>query len=75
MTLYDWIIWSGAALTILGLAGLVWCIVSVSRARRAGLDDAALRMRMQRVLAVNMGALAASAIGLMMVVIGIILAP
>ncbi len=75
MTLYDWIIWSGAALTALGLAGLVWCIVSVSRARRAGLDDAGLRARMQRVLGVNMGALAASAIGLMMVVIGIILAP
>ena len=76
MTLFDWIIWSGAALTLIGLGALVWCIWTVSRARaRArGLDDAALREKMRGVLAVNMGALAASVIGLMMVVIGIVLA-
>lgn len=75
MGLYDWIIWTGAALTLIGLGALIWCIWTVSRARRSGLDDAALRERMRGVLAVNMGALAASTIGLMMVVIGIILAP
>ena len=73
MTLFDWIIWTGAALTLLGLGALVWCIWTVSRARARGLDDEALRVRMRGVLAVNMAALAASAIGLMMVVIGIIL--
>ncbi|WP_410216670.1 hypothetical protein [Paracoccus sp. (in: a-proteobacteria)] len=75
MGLYDWIIWTGAALTLFGLCALVWCILTVSRARSRGLDDAALRDRMRGVLAVNMGALAASTIGLMMVVIGIILKP
>ncbi|MGZ3216248.1 hypothetical protein [Paracoccus sp. T5] len=75
MGLYDWIIWTGAALTLIGLGALIWCIWTVSRARRDGLDDAALRERMRGVLAVNMAALAASTIGLMMVVIGIILAP
>lgn len=75
MTLFDWIIWAGAALTLAGLGALVWCIWTVTRARRAGLDDAALRVKMRGVLAVNMGALAASTIGLMMVVIGIILKP
>lgn len=75
MTLHDWMIWIGAALTLLGLGGLVWCIATVARARRAGVDDDALRHRMRRVLAVNMGALALSAIGLMTVVIGIMLAP
>jgi len=75
MTLYDWIIWTGAALTLTGLAALVWCIWTVTRARRRGLEDAALRERMRSVLAVNMAALAASTIGLMMVVIGIILKP
>lgn len=75
MSLYDWIIWAGAALTLLGVGGIVWCIVTVTRARRQGLDDDALRARMRGVLAVNMGALAASVIGLMMVVIGIMLAP
>lgn len=75
MTLFDAIIWIGTALTLAGLAGLVWCIVTVSRAKRAGMEDAALREKMRGVLAVNMGALAASVIGLMMVVVGVVLAP
>jgi hypothetical protein len=45
----------------------------VARARRAGLDDAALRDRMRPVLAVNMGALALSMIGLLLVITGIVL--
>ena len=73
MTPYDLIIWVGAGLTLTGLAGLVWCIWTVTRARRRGIEDAALRVKMRGVLAVNMAALAASTIGLMMVVIGIIL--
>lgn len=73
MTIWNGLIWGGAALTALGLAAILWCIVTVARARRAGLDDAALRAKMQRIVAVNMGALAASALGLMLVVTGIIL--
>ncbi|WP_307535871.1 hypothetical protein [Paracoccus sp. PAMC 22219] len=34
MTLFDWIIWSGAALTLIGLGALVWCIWTVGRAAR-----------------------------------------
>lgn len=75
MDIFEIVIWSGAALTLAGLAALIWCIVTVARARRAGLDDEALRARMKSVLAVNMGALAASMLGLMMVVLGIFLGP
>lgn len=70
---WNLLIWGGAALTALGLAGIVWCIVTVAGAKRAGLDDAAMRARMQRVVAVNMGALAASMLGLMAVVLGVML--
>lgn len=73
MTIFDALIWIGAALTLLGVGLLIWCVVTVTRARRAGLDDAALKDRMRRALAVNMAALAASTIGLMMVVVGIVL--
>lgn len=73
MTVWDMVIWGGASLTALGLAAIVWCIVTVARARRAGLDDAALRMRMRQVVAVNMAALAASMLGLMAVAVGIML--
>ena len=46
MTVFDVLIWAGAALTLAGLAGLVWCILTVSRARRAGIGDAAGREKM-----------------------------
>ena len=67
------LIWIGAAVTLLGLAGLVWCIIKVARAKRQGLDDAALKDELQKVVAFNLGALFLSAIGLMMVVLGILL--
>lgn len=73
MEIFDVIIWVGAGLTLAGVAALLWCILTVARARRAGLDDAAMRERMRGVLVVNMAALAGSTIGLMMVVLGIFL--
>lgn len=73
MTIYDMLIWGGAVLTALGLAGILWCILAVTRARRARLEDAAMRSILQRVVAVNMGALAASVLGLMAVIMGIML--
>mgnify|MGYP001469516397 FL=1 len=67
------LIWIGAAITLAGLAGLVWCIATVAKAKRAGLSDDALRQRLQKVVALNLGALGLSTIGLMMVIIGIFL--
>jgi len=69
----DWLIWSGAAVSLTGLAGLIWCIVTVARARRANLGEDALRKRLQNVLPLNLGALLLCALGLMMVVVGILL--
>ena len=68
------VIWIGAALTLLGVAGLVWCIVLAVRAKRSGLADAAMKAALQRVVALNLGALALSGLGLMLVVVGVILA-
>lgn len=67
------LIWIGAVVTLLGLAGLIWCILKVQSARKRGLDDAALKAELQKVVALNLGALFLSAIGLMMVVVGILL--
>ena len=69
----DWLIWSGAAVSVLGLAGLIWCILIVVRARRAKLEDEEMRARLAVVLPLNLGALFLSVIGLMMVVVGILL--
>lgn len=64
-------VWGGAGLSLLGLLGLGWCIVKVSRAKRAQLDDEAMRVVLRKVVPLNMGALFLSVIGLMMVILGI----
>lgn len=69
----EMLIWIGAAVSLIGLAGIIGCVISVTRARRAGLDDAALRARLQKVVAWNLGSLLISALGLMMVIVGIFL--
>lgn len=67
------LIWIGAVVTLLGFAGIVWSLIAVVRARRAGLEDAALRARVQRIVPVNVGALLLSILGLLAVVAGILL--
>ncbi len=69
----DWLIWVGAAISVAGLAGLIWCIQAVWRARRAGLSDEALRERVRRVVPLNMAALLLSVFGLIVVILGIAL--
>ena len=72
--MFEVLIWGGAALSLAGLAGLIWCILRVNRARKAGLSDADLRAAVQAVLPWNLGALFLSVIGLMLVILGISLA-
>ena len=63
----------GAALSLAGLAGLVWCIVAALKIRRSTEDEATLRARLQRIAIGNMAALGLSILGLMAVVIGVLL--
>ena len=70
----DMLVTAGALLSLAGVALLVWCIVqAVGMRRRSGGDEAATRTRLQRLVAVNFAALGLSAIGLMLVVVGIVL--
>lgn len=70
----DYVIWGGAVLTMVGVAGLLWCVVLGVRAKRSGLPDDAVKAQLQRVVALNLAALAVSALGLMAVIFGVILA-
>ncbi|MFY0690986.1 MAG: hypothetical protein JXR14_03590 [Paracoccaceae bacterium] len=63
----------GSIVTMIGLAGLLWCILRVAKAKKSGLSDDELRAALQSTVTLNLGALFLSAIGLMMVVIGITL--
>ncbi|KPN62080.1 hypothetical protein XMM379_000623 [Aliiroseovarius sp. xm-m-379] len=67
----EWLIIVGAVVSFVGLIGLVTSAVKVMKAKRAGLDDAALRARIQKAMVLNMGALALSVLGLMCVILGI----
>jgi hypothetical protein len=67
------VIWVGAALSVLGLIGLIWCIIRVARARKANLTDDELRAEVRAVLPYNLGALFLSVLGLMLIVVGILL--
>ncbi|WP_127115326.1 hypothetical protein [Shimia sediminis] len=70
----EWLIWSGALVSLIGLAGLILSIIKVAKARKAGLTDDDLRAAVQKVVPLNMGSLFLSVIGLMMVILGIFLA-
>lgn len=68
-----WLILIGAVISAIGLIGLVYSIVRVIRARRSGLSDDELKAAVASALPLNMGSFALSALGLMMVVVGVIL--
>ncbi len=69
----DWLIVGGSVLVVMGLCILGYCIYAAMAAKRAGLDDVAMRARLQKIVAINMGALLLSTIGLMTVVMGVFL--
>lgn len=71
--MFEIIVWVGVTLSVLGLAGLIWSIIRVIRARRSGLEDEELRAAVAAVLPLNLGALFLSVIGLMLVMLGVFL--
>lgn len=73
LSIFDMLIWGGAGMSLIGLLGLILCILRVFRAKRADLSEEEMRVTLQKVLPLNLGALFVSVIGLMMVVIGIVL--
>lgn len=67
----DWLIIFGAILSLVGLTGLVASALKVMKAKREGLADDELRARVQKAMALNMGGLALSVLGLMCVIVGV----
>ena len=69
-----WVIGSGAALSLAGVALLMWCILRALAVRkRCSGDPVAMRAGLQPLVVVNFAALGLSAFGLMLVVVGILL--
>lgn len=70
---FEAIIWIGSAISLLGVLGLVYCIIRVSLAKRANFEDETMRTVLKKVVPLNLAALFLSVIGLMTVIIGIFL--
>ena len=69
----DWLIIPGVIVTFIGLGLLFYTILRIMRAKKQGLSDDEMQVNLESAVAWNLGAMGCSAIGLMMVVIGIML--
>ncbi|MCT8159932.1 hypothetical protein [Pseudoruegeria sp. SHC-113] len=67
-------VWIGAAFSVLGLVGLIYCIYVAAKAKREGLQGEDMQLRLKGLVALNMGALFLSVIGLMLVALGVFFA-
>ena len=65
------IVLTGAALSLLGIIGLMLCIAKVVKAKKRSHSDEEMRAELAVVMPINLGSLFLSAVGLMTVAIGI----
>ena len=63
----------GAITTILGLAGLAYCIREAAAVRKGGMEPAQAQAKLRSLVAVNLGSVAVATLGLALVVVGLIL--
>jgi len=63
----------GLFLTVTGLAGLGYCVLQGIRMRGKNLPPEEIHARLHRLIAVNLGSIALSALGLGVLVLGILL--
>lgn len=64
-------IWGGAVVTLMGVAGLMWCAAQSMKARTLPADQA--RVVMASVVTWNLAAMGVAVLGLMAVVAGLVL--
>ncbi|MFK5998833.1 MAG: hypothetical protein QM492_12095 [Rhodobacterales bacterium] len=64
---------TGVVVTALGLTGLIYCIAKAFKARKSGLKGDELAAHLKGLVTINLAAFLLSAIGLMLVVVGILL--
>ncbi len=70
----DLLIIIGAVISVIGLVGLIVSALRVVRAKKMRLNDEGLRDAVRRAMILNFGSLMFSAFGLILVVVGVILA-
>lgn len=66
-------LWVGAALTVVGLAGLVWCISKAAALKKSDISDEEAVARLRVLVAANVASVGTAFMGLALVVVGAIL--
>ena len=69
----NWLIILGVIITCIGLGLLLYTIAWIWRAKKQGVSDSEMKVQLQTAIAWNLGAMGCSAIGLMIVVLGVLL--
>ena len=69
------LIWGGAAISLIGMIGLLICIRKVAKAKKTAKSEEELHHAVKQVLPLNLGSLFVSVLGLIAVVVGISLTP
>ena len=69
----NWLIIPGVIVTCIGLGLLIYTIAWIWRAKKQGASDTEMKTQLQAAIAWNLGAMGCSAIGLMIVVLGVLL--
>ena len=67
------IVVAGAVLVLAGLGGLAYCIRRGYAIRGAGLPAEEIRASLQRLIAINLASVGTAALGLALVVVGLVL--
>jgi len=69
----SWLLWAGAALAALGIAGLGWCIRRAARLRNSDAGREETQAVLEGLIAVNLGSVALAGLGLAMMIAGALL--
>ena len=68
------VFYAGVALTLIGLAGILWLISRARRLRTAETDDATVQAELRALVLLNVAAVGVAFMGLAITVVGLILA-
>ena len=69
------VVYAGVALTLVGLAGILWFIQRARRLRKSEADDATVQAELRALVLLNMAAVGLAFMGLAITVVGLILTP
>lgn len=67
------LVYIGTVLALMGVLGLGLCVARARAAKRAGLEGEAMEAALKKLIALNLGSVLLAALGLMMVIVGVIL--